>query len=480
MLFMKRAAIYARVSTTQQSETSIETQIEAVKKFCESHDIEVVDIFSDKESGSKVERTNFSKMIENALNGKYDLIVVDKFDRFFRNDVEDRIITRRLEEKSVLVLSATEGVDVSSPSGKLMRWILSDINSFYRDNLRSEITRKSIAVAKRGFWMGGNPAYGFSLVEIKDSEGRKRKKLVVNEKEAVIVKRIFEMSAGGVSYRKIALQLNQEGLRTRNGTEWKPSTISDLLRNPRYYGANAYMVGAKGKPHLHREDTVIAEGAIPAIVSKELWQKVNGHHRTISREKKNTFILKNIIFCGVCGARMTTSANRYMCENYANGRDTHYVAIAKKKAEDFVMGYIRNEIMVGVSEMDFEKMAQEYNQQLLQKDKIKAQRISQLQSALADTEIKIQNATQAILAGLLTEELSKQIKFLETDREHIKEELVKLATNSEDFVKPEDLRAHWMQLKNMLDNPESHEKLVKALIEKIIVYPKGYIKIVEK
>ncbi len=244
---MKRAAAYARVSSDHQSETSIETQLKTIREFCKSHNIAVIDEYFEKQSGadSLNERKEFTKMIEKALNGAYDLVVVDKFDRFFRNDVEDRIVTRRLEEKGVLVLSATEGVDVSSPTGRLMRWIISDINSFYRDNLRSEIQRKVIAVAKKGYWLGGKPPLGYKLKEVVDSEGRHRKKLALDENEAPIIRFIFEQFNSGMSYRKVAQALNEKGVKTRRGKEFNANSVYEIICNPRYFGANVYNRGKK-------------------------------------------------------------------------------------------------------------------------------------------------------------------------------------------------------------------------------------------
>jgi len=77
-------------------------------------------------------------MIAKAIDGEYDVIVVEKFDRFFRDDIEDRRYTRMLEAKGVLVVSALEGIDTSSASGKLLRWILSDINWFQREYMKEE------------------------------------------------------------------------------------------------------------------------------------------------------------------------------------------------------------------------------------------------------------------------------------------------------------------------------------------------------
>ena len=106
---MKKAAAYARVSTKKQSETSIETQFEIVRNFAQENSIEIVDEFHDKITASGSERRpGFGTMVEKALDGAYNFIIVDKQDRFERDSVEEQVIIRQLEQKRVSVLYARE------------------------------------------------------------------------------------------------------------------------------------------------------------------------------------------------------------------------------------------------------------------------------------------------------------------------------------------------------------------------------------
>lgn len=234
---MKRVAIYARVSTEHQTSSSLETQIKTCEQYCEKQGWIVVDVYQEKDSGGKTDRPAFQKMIAKALQGAYDVIVVEKFDRFFRDDIEDRRYTRMLEEKGVLVVSASEGVDPSSATGKLVRWILSDISWFQREYIREEQMRKTREAARQGYWLGGNPPLGYKVVEVRDGE-RKRKRLAIDETTAPIVRRIFELFVQGYSYPAIAEIMNREfPVRT-----WKKNTIYDIIHNPKYLGIYTWNV----------------------------------------------------------------------------------------------------------------------------------------------------------------------------------------------------------------------------------------------
>ena len=140
---MKKAVAYARVSTQHQSkETSIEAQLELIREFAKQRGIQIVDEFYDKDSGGKASRENFDKMIKNALEGKYDLIIVDKFDRFFREGVEDQRLTKILESRGVHVIAVLEPVDPSTPAGWFARWIFSGMYEMQRRYIAEETKRK--------------------------------------------------------------------------------------------------------------------------------------------------------------------------------------------------------------------------------------------------------------------------------------------------------------------------------------------------
>ncbi|RLG32077.1 hypothetical protein DRN97_08210, partial [Methanosarcinales archaeon] len=384
---MKRAAAYARVSTSKQSETSIETQFQRIEEFCKLHNYVIVDYFFDKMSGAEVNRPAFQKMIKNALEGKYDVIIVEKYDRFFRDDIEDRRYTRMLEANGVLVLSVSEGIDPSSLTGKLLRMIMSDFNWFYRENLKDEIKKKSVAVARRGYWMGGIPPYGYEVQYIKDPEGRRRAVLAIKEDEAPVVQQIFQMFAKGLSYRKIAQELNKQGFTTRKGRPWAPATIREILHNEKYGGIYYYNRGTKHNYHAKRSDTIYVPGAVPAIVDKETFRKVRERlqsYRT-PRMRKHNYFLTGIIFCGRCGEPMHGSSGgipRYACKN------KHTVSAAK--IEKATIEYINRKILA-IDNINFEVLAEELNRMALENDAHIQEKIKELRKQLNKVNEEINN-----------------------------------------------------------------------------------------
>ncbi len=216
--------------------------------------------------------------------------------------------------------------------------------------------------------MGGIPPFGFKVVEFRDAEGKIRKRLVPDEKEAPIVREIFEMYTKGFGLARIVEELNRRGIKTRRGGKWTKSTLYDLLRNEKYIGVYTYAKGSKRNHHQHRSDAVYVEGAIEPIISKELWdrvqQKIRGRRYT-SRAAKHTYLLRGLAVCGICGAPLvgnSRSGNRsptYVCSAWKQFRAHEYLGISKSKLEGFVDAFL--EKLLFYSNIDFEKLAEEMN-----------------------------------------------------------------------------------------------------------------------
>ena len=129
---MKKAAAYARVSTKKQSETSLETQLEDCRMFASVNGIRITAEFTDKITASgSAKRPGFSEMIDRALNGEWDYIVVHKQNRFEHDNVEEQVLLRQLESAGVYVLHAKGNTDPMTPTGQVHRWIMPGINQFY-------------------------------------------------------------------------------------------------------------------------------------------------------------------------------------------------------------------------------------------------------------------------------------------------------------------------------------------------------------
>ncbi len=486
---MKRAAAYARVSTNKQSDTSIETQFEVIENFASNGGIKIVAKYSDKitASGEK-ERPAFSQMIEDALTKKFDMILVYKYDRFIRDEIEDQRLMKELEKKNVFVISCSERIDTSTPAGRLQRWIISGINRFYIENLRQEIYDKTTKVAEKGYYLGGKVPFGFALKEVKDPEAaRNRKIFVINESEAAVVRKIFQMFASGHSYREIIRYLNDRNIRTRKGGKWTTGTISDMLKNEKYAGIYVYRKGTKKKPHVKREDTIKVVGGCPAIVEQSIFEKARERLEKGKRQytkPKTTALCRGIVFCGVCGAPMTRNGSKnnqqYLCSRWKNRQDTQYVGIAIKKLDHFVLNHIKNTLLS--DDIDFEEMARAYNAEMSLKDASVKEKIEELELKKQELEGKIQNAIEAVLNGSpLADILQEEAAKMREEVANIVVELKKIKEQGQIYITAEMLKEKYKRYKEMLYGvPQIQRQLVLELIDKVIVYPDSYIKIIEK
>ena len=138
----KFARIYARISSDRQHETSIEAQIEAIKKYCEENDIEVIGIYIDRAiSGTSTEkRSEFKRMMKDCNESGGDYVIVHKFDRLGRS-LRDMIDTfDHLQDLGIEVISVTQPL-MAGNMGKLIRGMQWLLDEFYSDNLGDEVMK---------------------------------------------------------------------------------------------------------------------------------------------------------------------------------------------------------------------------------------------------------------------------------------------------------------------------------------------------
>ena len=467
---LKRAAIYARVSTLHQSETSIEVQFAACEKFCEEQGFEIVAKFFDKQTGKASDRMGLQKVLDMGRRHEIDAIVVDKYDRFYRDSIEDQIATRELEKHGVLVLSASERIDPKTATGRFSRNIISAVNQYIRENIREEVMRKTDQVAKKGYWLGGLPPFGYNLKEIKDPEAqRKRKVLVINEQEAPIVRMIFEMYASGHSYSEILDKLNSMGVKTRLGNPWSKNSLYELFRREEYVGVYTYKVGTKHSSHFHRDDTIRIDGAVPPIVSKEVFAKVRARYGQRIRKQQREYILRGIIFCGDCGSPMNGNSGLYECSRWRRRRDVPYVGISQHRVEKDALDYVEK-LIDEMNDTDFDVLAKKLNAEMAKQDEMRQKKILDLVQEKNQIEKEIENVVDAITKGILVERLQQKAQKLDEKLKKIEESLKELSQNI-NYVNADELKKFWGELKEKLK--ENKREVLLALIEKIIVYPGG-------
>ena len=311
----KRIAVaYARYSSNNQREESIDAQLRAIREYCNRNDIELIEVYTDEaKTGKNDDRDDFQQMI-NDINTKQidvEMILVHKFNRFARSTFDSAVYKHKLKQQGVRVVSVTQNID-DTPEGDMMEKIIEAFDEYYSKNLSAEVQKGMRENAIQGRFIGGKLPLGFDI----DSNG-----FYVQNEQAEIVHRIFTEYAAGVTKQKIVDGLNLDGLKNQYGGSFKLRTIRDILQNEKYIGNYVYKLTSRGKTEIIRHDGFIK----PPIIERELWNKVQ-KIRTAAirpREKKNVddpHYLTGKAFCAYCGYNIVGGGGNY----YPNGKVLRY------------------------------------------------------------------------------------------------------------------------------------------------------------
>lgn len=264
--------IYLRVSSEQQAERelSIPAQREALQRYAEERGWKIIDEYVDEAKSAKsADRPQFQQMIADAQrsNKRFGAILVHKFDRFSRNRSDHVVYKALLKKQGIIVLSATEPTEPDTPHGVLLEGMLEVISEFYNVNLKHETLKGMRENAVQGFHCGGRVPFGYRRVK----RGNKITYELGTEEELNIIRQIYTMAAEGMGGKKIARELNKQGM--PKGHRWSPSTILSILSNQVYLGHRVWnkksVASGMKKPD---NEWIIKKHAHPAIISEKLWE----------------------------------------------------------------------------------------------------------------------------------------------------------------------------------------------------------------
>ena len=347
---MNRAVAYCRFSSNNQREESIEAQIRAITEYCKIKKLNLIKIYKDEAiSGTSVKnRENFIEMIAESKNKTFDYVIVHKYDRFARNRYDHAIYEKKLNDNNVKLLSVLEEMS-DSPENVILKSVLTGMNEYYSLNLSREVKKGQKENALKAIHNGGIVPLGYSLDE--------NRKYIVNEKEAEIVRFIFNLALHGVGYANIAAALNEKGYKNKLGKNFKKTSIRDLLMNQKYIGT--YFCGLRYPNGKLKENPIIIKNSHEAIIPEDIFYKVQERFK-ISKKKprkgKNDYILTGYCTCGLCGGSYSggyRTKNRhgtvyygYECRNRkAKVNDCKNKSINKKLLENIIFDTIKKNIL---------------------------------------------------------------------------------------------------------------------------------------
>lgn len=309
-----KAVYYCRVSTDEEKQlNALEVQIEQAIECIQKNGWDLIDGYIDEgKSGTDTKNRNEYNRLYNDLNTtKFDIIVIKSQDRLMRNVKDWYLFVDKLVTNNKKLYIYLEN-RFYTPDDAL----ISGIKAILAEEYSRELSKKISNRHKKRQETGSNivltsATWGYDKIN---------KQIVINEKEADIVRLIYDLYIQGYGSRSISKELSNRGIKNRNGKDFAEGVIRQIIRNPLYMGTvimnkRSYIFESKKTVRNPKEEWIYHENAVPAIVSKEIWEKAN---RIMDQRSKyvradefaqrkvgvnlGKYNLSSKIICGECGS----------------------------------------------------------------------------------------------------------------------------------------------------------------------------------
>ena len=309
------AVIYARYSSVGQRDVSIDDQVREITQFAQYNNYKILHTYADRAmTGRNDKRPQFRKMIEDAANGLFQVVLVYKHDRFSRNQYDAIVYKKMLADHGVKVIAVTEPIP-DGHGAKILESIYQAMAEEYSINLSQNVKRGQKGNALKCL-ANHQPPFGYQT-------NPQTRKFEINPTEAPLVKTIYEMTLAGHQQHEILEYLKQHGF--KRSKHW----LYHVLRNERYIGV-----------YIHGE--VRTEGGMPQIIDKETFNQVRNimlQRQHKPQLKPYTYLLSGKIFCGYC--------NKMMCGESAKSHTgtlyRYYTCLTSKKHQNCTKQRIKAE-----------------------------------------------------------------------------------------------------------------------------------------
>jgi len=362
---VNRAAVYARYSSEKQNPLTISQQIRKCREYAERNGFVVLDehVYSDDAISGATDNRAGLQLLLAATTRKplpFDVLLVDDTSRLSRNMIDSLRIFERLRFAGVRTIFVAQGIDTTSEQAELLVTAHGMVDSLYLKDLRARTFRGVEQRAIEGLHTGGR-VFGYKHVPIQkgiDSYGRPvidGVRLVVDPQQAAIVRRIFESYAAGHSMKRIAIEMNHEGIpspqpqKGRISQSWSQASVHYILHNERYrgivnWGKTRKIRSAETGKRIYRpkppDEWCRKELPEQRIIPDDLWEAVQARLRLVhrlygsganggirgGRAAGSPYLFTGLLQCALCGGSITIvsgssrkrSGPRYGCSLHAS------------------------------------------------------------------------------------------------------------------------------------------------------------------
>lgn len=509
---MTRVALYARYSSDNQRDASIEDQLRQCRERAVREGWTIVGTYSDRAiSGASLIRSGIQSLLADAQAGRFDMVLSEALDRVSRDQEDIAGIFKRLRFASISIFTLSEG-----EINELHVGLKGTMNALFLKDLAIK-THRGIRGRVEAGKIGGGNAYGYRVVHQLDARGEPiRGERAIFEEQAEIVRRIFREYVAGKGPRRIAADLNREGILSPTGKRWSDTTIrgnraisSGILNCELYIGVIRWNRQRKLKNpdtgrsayRLNKESEWIrSEAPELRIVPQELWdaakvrqdeltalykKQIDGSRAAVGLMKAKNgglnathrprTLLSGLLFCGCCGGSYARRGqDRYACTNHVLGNGCDNARTVDRKA-------LESRVLIGLRErmMTPEIAAEAMRAYTQETNRLNRQRRSSAESVrqeLAETNKAIAEIVRVIEQGGWHRALSDRLTELEAKQDSF---TARLSNGPQDVpdIHPnisEAYRRRIERLTEALSHPDDALEAADAIrevIDRIVITP---------
>lgn len=487
MLNKTLACCYTRFSTEHQNQSSTIGQLKAIKAYCEKNNIEIIETYIDEaQTGTNTNRKDFQRLLADAPTALWDTVVVYNMSRLSRSVKDTLNIKEEFEKLGKKILSVIENQE-ETPEGDFFNLITYGMNELFVKQFARDSWRGLMVNANECKALGGVPPLGYEV--------SKDRKYVINQKEAEIVKIIFDMALKDYSYREIAKYLNDNGYVKRDGREFV-GNFNDILRNEKYKGVyiwnlreNKKKAGGKtNRVHKSPEEVIRIPGGIPAIIDEETFDRIQKIlderiHKHKRRGPKAKYLLTGLIRCAYCdraysGSYTFSGMGQVYRSLYQCNGNSHSTKRCNSKDinMEYLNWYVKKLLLSTILNADNAKVYQECLKELGSESRRKVEvRLSEIE--LQKSTIREKTLEFAELLPYTSEgdyvKVMKEISNLTAQRATLELEEIELNNKAESIPKfsIKDIREFIAKYRPLLTTKDKEllRRTIFHLIEKIVI-----------
>ena len=466
-----RAAIYARYSSENQSEKSIDDQIRVCKNYIKEHRMTIYDehIYVDEAiSGSLINRPGLQALEEGMENKEFGAVVVDDLSRLSRSNHQMLTLVLKFDYHQVKLISVSDGIVTGDENSKLGIHIRGFINELYLDDLRKKTMRGLEGQKLRGF-SAGEHVYGYRtepVGELKvNKKGQTKYEGMVHKIEpegADVVRRIYKEFIGGRSTCKITKKLNQDKIPTkkRYSGGWNTSTVSRILKNEKYMGLWIWrkwknvrdpMTGTIRKVTRAKEEQLPIFREELAVVDKETWEKAQKRWKELrgtwpvrkdrqkGKIKQRSYVygspshlLSGLMRCHSCGGPIVLVSGKgggyYGCYNAKRRTCSNKLLVPRKRIEKTIISELKERVLTQENvEYVYKKLERLVAKGLNEVPELAKKKKQQYEKLMTE----IRNYLNFVKIGNFSKAVSEALKEAERKSDYLKEEMKSLEFQKE-------------------------------------------------